>query len=522
MKDIKEDMFIVGATEKYPNELLKDRVKIEGNIIASLWKDPLLIDEAKLETKNFLTQDGVYYYSLAKNLRQKGFYSFDEVTVLSNISEELELGFTGRGGWEIIQSLIDVINIQNWDTYLDILYRENIVLGLYEDGFNVLKEISVNGKNIKPLELFRKMDSESVLDWYESRLTSYGTGYSSKVLEEEEIDFDDDFIESCEDGLENGVPFDIAGVDINNDEMNCLPFISRQVNGLLDGTFTMLGAYSSVGKTSLWITILMGLLHRGRKVLIISNEEKVKKFKINFMVWLLGKYCRYFNVTKKKLMSGDLTAEDKVQLAIVQKYWKEHYKGSVKFISIADANMSLVKKKIRENVLRYAYDSVLYDTFKLDFDDSGNNKEYLSLIKDSRDLDAMSKKYNVIMLASLQLAINTLGKLFLDSSVLSMSKQIKEVLEGLFLMRTVYAEELDKDNKKFYCRPFRLLKVNDKWIEEEYIPDTSGVYRMLFVDKTRNGSNSSDTGVAYLLKYDGSHCIFRETAQCRPRHGYIQ
>lgn len=29
-------------------------------------------------------------------------------------------------------------------------------------------------------------------------------------------------------------------------------------------------------------------------------------------------------------------------------------------------------------------------------------------------------------------------------------------------------------------------------------------------------------GIAYLLKYDGDHCIFREVAQCRPRHGEIK
>ena len=50
-----------------------------------------------------------------------------------------------------------------------------------------------------------------------------------------------------------------------------------------------------------------------------------------------------------------------------------------------------------------------------------------------------------------------------------MLNRIKEILENLFLMRTVYAEELD-EKSKFYCRPFRLKKVNDKWIEEEYKP----------------------------------------------------
>lgn len=521
MINIADDIFITGITEKYPKELLKGRMNIEANVVACLYKDPLLIDELKLEDNNFITKDGRYLFSLANYLRQKGFHSFDEATVLSNISESMEIGLSGRGGWESIQHMIDAINMKNWETFIDILYRENTLTKMYDDGFNLLKEIEVNNNKVVPLILFRKMDAESVTDWYEARLSSYGTGYSSKILEEEEIDFDDEFIASCEEGLENGTPFDIAGQDINGEDMNCLPFLSRQINGFLDGTLSILGGYSSCGKSTLWTSIIMGLLYRGRKVLIISNEQKIKVFKIQFMVWLLGKHNRYFKLTKKKMLSGELTLEDKTQLASIQQYWRDNYKGKIKFISIADANMSVVKKKIRENVLRYGYDTVLYDTFKLDFADE-NNKEYLSLIKDSRELDTIAKKYNIIMLASLQLAINTLGKLFLDSSVLSMSKQIKEVLEGLFLMRTVYAEELDPDNKKYYCHPFRLKKVNDKWIEEEYHPDRTAVWRMLFVDKTRSGFNSSDTGVSYLLKYDGNMGIFREVAQARAKHGYIQ
>jgi len=441
---------------------------------------------------------------------------------LSNISDELLLGFNERGGWSTIQVLIDVINNKNYDTYLDILYRENILIGMFNDGFNLLKEIDVNGKSIIPINMFRKMDSESVLDWYESRLSSYGTGYSSKVLEEEEIDFDDEFIDNCAEGLENGVPFDMAGYDdAKGEKIDCFPFLSNQINGLLDGTFTMLGGYSSVGKSTIWITILMALMYRGRKVLIISNEENIKKFKIKFMVWLLAKYRRYYKLTKKKMMSGEISEDDRKELKIVQQYWRDNYKSKLKFIAIADADMNIVKKKIRENVLKYGYDTVLYDTFKLDFEDI-NSKEYISLIRDSRELDKLAKKYNIIMLASLQLAIHTLGKLFLDSSVLSMGKQIKEVLEGLLLMRTVYPEELDPDNKRFYCRPFRSKKVNDKWIEEPYEADQTATWRMLFVDKTRNGSNSSDTGVAYLLRFNGEFATFKETCKCRPRHGRIE
>ena len=183
--------------------------------------------------------------------------------------------------------------------------------------------------------------------------------------------------------------------------------------------------------------------------------------------------------------------------------------------------MRVVKKKIRENVLRHGYDTVLYDTFKIQEGDFSSARQDLSLVRDSRELDKLAKKYNLIMLASVQLAEYMKGKLFLDASCLSNAKQIKEILENLFLMRTVYAEELD-EKSKYYCRPFRLKKVNDKWIEEGYKPDPNAVWRMCFTEKCRSGANSSDNGIAYLLKYDGDHCIFREVAQCRPRHGELK
>ena len=486
-----------------------------------MFKDMLLLDDLELKKEDFITNDGRFYFGLLTQLRKKGFYSLDEITILSNMNDEVIERYEACGGWESIQHQIDIINDKNFDTYIDILYRENIMLHMYDDGIDLLHTVDVNGKKVVLLKLFRKMDADSVQDWWDARIASYGTGYSSKILEEEEIDFDDEFIDNCEEGLENGVPFDIAGYDVNGEEINCFPFLTRQTMGLLEGTLTMLAGFSSAGKSTWFVTVIMALLFHGRKVLIISNEERVKKFKAKFMVWLLGKRNRYFKLSKSKFLSGDINEESRKQLADVQKFWRENYKGKLKFISIADADMSVVKKKIRENALRYGYDTVLYDTFKIQEKDFSGQRQDLALVRDSRELDKIGKKYNLIMLASVQLAEYMRGKLFLDSSVLSNSKQIKEILEGLFLMRTVYDEELD-EKSKYYCHPFRLKKVDDKWIEEEYKPDRNAVWRILFVEKTRNGRNSSDTGCAYLLKYDGDHCIFREVAQCRPKHGEIR
>ena len=237
----------------------------------------LLLDETGLSRKDFITSDGVFYFSLLKQLRDKGFYSLDEVTILSNLDENVTERYDACGGWDTIQHQIDIINTDNFDTYTDILLRENMLLCMCDDGIDLLHTVSINGKKTMLLKLFRRMDAASVQDWWDARISSYGSGYSSKIIEEEEIDFDDGFIESCKEGLENGVPFDIAGYDVDGGEINCFPFLSRQTMGLLEGTLTMLAGYSSAGKSTWFVTVVMALLFYGRKVLIISNEERAKK-----------------------------------------------------------------------------------------------------------------------------------------------------------------------------------------------------------------------------------------------------
>lgn len=514
--------FIAGIEEKYPKELLEGRLTVEGNVISCLYKDPLLVDECNFKQGDFITKDGTFYYGLARKLRNAGYSAFDEVTILSTISGDVLEQFESRGGYDTIRNMVEVINDKNVEKYLDNLYRENIMLGMHRDGFNLLKPLDFEGKMIAPYKLFRKMDSESVLDFYESRLSEYGTGYSSKVLEEEELEISDDFISSIEEGLENGVDFGTAGDDINLEDMRCFPFLSKHIAGFMHGTTNVVAGFSSSGKTTFWITIVMSLLYRGEKVLIISNEQKSKVFKINFLVWVAYKYFRYYKLTKKKLTTGDLNDEEREMLKKCQKYFNDNYKGKLKFIAIPDSDMGLVKKKIRQNALRWGYTTVLYDTLKVELKETGSSEaSWLSLIRDSRTLDALAKKYDLIMLASLQLASHMIGRLWLSADCLSTSKQVVEVLENLLMLRTAYQEELDPNNKKYYCNPYQLKKVGDTWIKEECEIDPTSTYKFLFLEKVRNGSNSGDTGDVLMYRFKGSHGVLQEQFYARPKHGVI-
>lgn len=282
----------------------------------------------------------------------------------------------------------------------------------------------------------------------------------------------------------------------------------------------MLGAYSSVGKSSWWVSVIMSLLTKGHKVLMVSNEMPIEMFKKQCLSFILCKYLFYYRCSKKKMTEGNFTEEDKEMIRAAMDYMNQ-FDHCFKFIRLQDSNFELVKKKIRNNVLINDFDVVIYDTFKMDYSTSTNMKEYAKLIKDSRDLDVLAKKYNIVMLASIQLSMNTINQLYLTSNCLSQSKQIVEVLENLLLMRNLLPEEMDPTDA-LYCNPFKYVQNEEgSWEEEAIELDASKNYKVLFINKARNGANSDSTGTQLLYDFQGEFGLFNEIGYTRVRHKTI-
>ena len=96
---VDKSMFIGGVTSKYPEELLEGRITVEGNVIACLAKDILLLDENKFKTEQWITKDGRFYFELLKHLRSCGINTVDEISILSNCSEKIVDAFNNKGVW---------------------------------------------------------------------------------------------------------------------------------------------------------------------------------------------------------------------------------------------------------------------------------------------------------------------------------------------------------------------------------------------------------------------------------------
>ena len=514
--------FISGVKDKYPAELLENRLTIEGNVVASIMKDLLLLDEIKITSKDFISKDGHFLFSLAKTIRDKGYTVFDEVAVKSSCSESLYEKLDSIGGFETIQHMIDVIDSQNFNVYIDTFYRENIILRLHREGFSLFVDTDTKQGKMKVYELFRKMTAEQVIDWYDAKLSELPTVSSSLVLEDEYLDFDDEFLESCAEGVENGVPFGDFGTNVEGDTINCYPFLSGQINGLIHGGLSIMSGFSSAGKSTWVIAMIMALVKAGEKCIIITNEEKIKAFKSKMLVWLLARYNRYFDLTKKKLLSGDISDRDRIEINKARKYFRDNYSKCIRIVSIADADINAVKKLVREAALKDGYTAFFYDTFKISEGDMDAARTDLMVVRDTRELHKLARKYDMIGICAMQLGERFKGRLFLTAEVLSNSKQTKEQAENMFMMRPmINSIELDSKSK-YFCKPFRAVKKDGKWIEEDYHLDPTKTYRILFVEKARCGENSGDNGKAYVYQFNGNFALFKEVCQCRPVHGEIK
>lgn len=516
---IDKSLFISGVVDKYDERLLKNRLTAEGNVCGCLLGDLVYYDDAGLEANDFITKHGRMLFTIGKQIRDKGFSALDEITLISNINDDVKERIDNElGGWRQIQNVIDAVSIKNWDSFLDNLNKSNVILSLHQKGFNVLNEMTLdNGKNIIPIDFFDKLTCGEVVEFYESCLSGLETKVnSSKIVEESYVDFDEDFIERLANKEEVGVSFADAGENIDGETIRTFPFMSNTLLGLKHGTVSAWAAYSGCGKSSYLITILMSLVSKGEKVCLVSNESQVSDIKVQFLMFVLTRCLNYWKLTKKKLISGSFTAEDKTKIAEARAYFRENYKKSIKIITLADADAHLTCQIIKKHILRDGVTCFAVDTMKLTTSEGVNDSVWLSLVKDVRELTEIALKYNVIGILTIQLALATLNRSWLDSSCLSNSKAIKETLSNLVMFRKLNPLELDPSSP-YYIKPFRKKQSEDgTWYNEPYDPDPNKVWKVFFIDKCRRGADSGDTGECFLVRHDGDYVGFYETAYCYP------
>ena len=512
-------LFVAGAEEKLDSRLLDGRIQIEGNIIGCFANDITLMRNIKINDKDFITRDGRFYYTLFKSLEEKGFNKIDEVTIQTNSSQRVLDSFDERGGFDTIENLASIINPSNFDGYLDNFFRSNLLCDLSRDGFNLFEPITVKNKKIVPFDLFQKMSSTQIVDFYDMKLSSYNLGQSSQINEKEFLHFEDDWADQLEENPEEGTKYNVFGLDIDGKPIHGFSYLNEQTLGLHSSNLMMTAGFSGVGKSTFFVSLIMALLSKGEKIIVLSNEEKMQKFKVKFMVWLLRNYCKYTNLTKSKLSKGIFNEEDKRQIRLAANHFNKCYADKLLFVSVNENDITLIKKEITDAHLKFGCTAFLLDTFKLSDNKFEGERQDLSMVHDSRELHKLAMKYDMIGMCSCQCGQRFVGALTLTAQALAGSKQTKEILSQLFMMRNLYPEELDPKSR-YYCNPYTLVpRTEGKGFESKPIsPDPDKTYVVLTLEKNRDGNDTSGNGVSYLFRFDGHFSTFREIGLVKTKH----
>ncbi len=481
--------------EHYPSDLTKNRNIIEGNFIFCLWKEPELYGDYKEINANndFLLDDSKFYYTIGLEMYNLGYKSFDEATIAIYFEnrDTLKKGFENRGGYRTVIEIMRILDIDNIEVYYDELIRSNIILSLYDKGFNVMND----------LDKLNKMTSDQIYDYYDYMLSNIMINKGSNI-EIEDLIIDDDFIADCNSGEDIGLNYGKTARILN--------YITL---GIPKGNLYLVGGHSGIGKTS-WAFANMAIpvVENGHKVCIISNEQRSKEFKTMLLAMTLANDLNYYGLTRKKIKQGDFNEEQLKYIEMAKNITKNKYEDKLKFVRMFNYDIGSVKRVIKK-MSKQGYELFIYDTMKSE--DLVDGQFWQSLVEHSKELFQLASKENVAVVTTYQLAPHMINKRYLDVSCLSNAKQIKEVYSEMIYFREIWDDEFN--DEKYDIKPYNLKKdENGKYtnIKEIVELDPDKKYLVGFVDKTRN----DDRGQNVLYEFNGRYNTWKEIGFCTVYH----
>lgn len=474
------------------NNITKNRAPLEGNFVLSLYKNPseLYIDFPIDESKDLITSDGKFYYSLGKNMLRKGIKNFDEITVLTFLEDypDLKSEYESKGGWKSIREYMNILDINNVEAYYNELMKNNLLIQLEKKGFDVENVTALNKLNT----------ADDVVDYFDAVLNAAALSISHDI-KLEKLSYTDKDIERKKKGEDIGLQFGSA-----------CPLLNSFCNGIPRKGMTMFASYTNGGKTSfVFENIVLPLISQKHKVCVISNEQDSMIFKDLLYLHVLTSDLNYWNITRTKLKSFDFNEEDTQMFKKADKILKEKYEPYVLFERIYDYSMKEVKRTIRK-LAKQRFELFIYDTFKVD---NTTDVIWQSFLNNSKDLFQIASKENVAIITPVQIALSTKGKTrWLNEAVLANSKQISEIYEEIFMFRDIWRDEFTGQPQDIH--PFTFEKDEKGWTKvKKEIPLTfedGKHYKIFFHTKSRNG----EVGRTVLYEFKPYANKWRELGLC--------
>ena len=474
--------------EKILNKINKDREKVEASFVFCLWKNPLLYDDFKnMNDDIFISRDSKFFYNLGKAIRNKGANVFDAITVSNFISSSPKISelYNNYGGWNEVQELMDLVDADNYRAYYDDLEKRNnlaIVYDKYEKMFDNVEQFN----NATSNDLYEALDLLN---------NSLALGNKESPIETLVITEDD-------------ITQFSKGEDVGLNYSKFAPLLNYTTLGIPVGDIFLLAGHSGNGKSSFTFELCISLVKEGNSVCILSNEMKIKTYKNMLLSHILVNDLKYWKLTRKKIKIGKFTDEDREMLEKARKISEEKY-SKLYFIQLFDNDSNIIIRHMKKINRLNGVSCFLWDTFK---SDDVSDKMWQQLLMSSRKVFNLISKENWSLICTFQLALYTQNQRYLDASCLSTSKQIKEVVSELIMIRKLWNDEYTGEAND--CKPYRYKEGK----KEDIQLDPDKTYIVAFIDKTRNDENSKNI----LFEWKSSWNSWHELGYCNIKNEHIR
>lgn len=484
------------------------REKAEAAFVFCCWKNGEYFDEYKFigdkDDHTLQNKDAQFYWRLGMLMHSSGINHIDDISVDTFLTgkEKALKKYEEMGGSQTVRELMSLVHNDNAEGYYTIISR-----------MNALQTWAIKTEELMgDLDRFSWSSGEDIYEAFEdiNNSIAINTSYSEKI---QTLDIDEEFIESLNNGEEVGYNYG-----------KYCPILNWITLGAMPASMFMLAGHSGKGKTSFAFENLLMSLHYQDNVGhigIISNEEKIKKYKMLLLNHVLTKDMKYYGLTRKQLQKGGYTEEQKEKIREAAEIINTQYQD-IHFLKMFDNNIDKIIKYIKK--MSYENTSViLYDTFKVS-ENTHDKSMWESLLLDSRKIFQICSKLEICCITTYQLALHTLNIRYLDETCLSLGKQIKEVYETILLVRPVWADEYD--GEKYDIKPWRFKKnqngqyeldENGKRIKEAIKLDPEEKYFLVFVNKTRSDEDQQ----VILYRWRGRFNEFRELGYANPMNAHI-
>ena len=447
----------------------KDRAKSEACFVFSCWADPDLFDDYKDvnvgKDKTLQNEDAIFYWQLGMAMHRQNIQKLDAISIdafLAN-KNDIKTKYEKRGGFQPVHDLMEIMEPDNADGYYEQINR-----------MNALSTFATKTEELfSDVDRFNNSTDDEIYDMFDLLGNSIATN-SMRNVEVERLTITDEFIKKCENKEAMGLPY------------RATPLLNYTTMGLPLGDCFMIAGHSGSAKTSfVFENIVLSLAKDGEPVVVFSNEMDSDAYRHLMLVHILTKDLNYWKLNRKRIKQGEYSNEDIDMIEKAKAISEEKY-GNIKFVKIFNNNTGILMRFIKKYA-RQGCRCFIWDTFKSD-DISDGSDEWLQLLKNSRRVFNLISKLHVSLVMTFQLALYTTNQRYLDAGCLAGSKQVKEVLSELVMIRNLWKDEFNGERND--CKAYRWNKETQTSEIIELDPEKQ--YKVIFINKTRNDAGGKE------------------------------